>query len=371
MKEQKAKSPLKATTRLIGLIINGIVLGVYFMALLSPYLSPRISQVPAFLNLGFLILLFLLMVLWLYYLIFRRWRYLILYTVVILISSGYILNTFPLNFGKGLRADRDLRVMTYNVIEFTQKDETTGEPLAAKFILEKGADIVALQEAGYYTRGKKNEELLKNFFGKQYPYIHSAKGKSQALLSKYPILYVDEIEYSSIGNGTHAYIIQLPNNRTLLAVNNHMESYVLKDKEIEKYKDYIRDFKPKEIPKQLLEVKRRLGPKLNQRAYAAEIVKKEVERLRLKYEPDYVIIMGDLNDTPMSYTYQQLKSGYQDAFAQTGLGMKVSYNEPFMPFRIDHLFYDGALKATGSEIPSKRKYSDHNPLIVDFQYVNK
>lgn len=69
----------------------------------------------------------------------------------------------------------------------------------------------------------------------------------------------------------------------------------------------------------------------------------------------------------MSYTYQQLKNGMNDAYAETGLVLGI-YNERLMPFRIDHLFYQGNLKAIGSSIPKYKSHGDHNPLIVDFRW---
>lgn len=367
-KEKQNASTLRKGTRIIWLLVNCAFILCYFVAMLSPYLSPRVSQIPAFLNLGFFLLLFLLIILWIYHLITRNWKYLVLYSVIILLSSGYILNYFPLHLGKKLTAERDLRIMTYNVMCMGEREKSSGERLAARFILEKGADIVALQEAYLFQKGMTNKEALVSLFGNQYPFIHSIKGKGQVILSKYEILYHDNIDYESLGNGSQAYILQLPNDKTMLLVNNHMESYMIREDELNKYKGYIKDFKIKQLPQQILEVKRRLGPKLNQRAYAAEVVKKEIINLVKSYEPDIVVVLGDLNDTPMSYTYQQMRGVYRDAFAETGFGISPSFNEPLMPFRIDHLFYDGPIRAVGSSLPTKKDYSDHNPLIVDFKW---
>lgn len=369
MREQRNKSrSLHFTARFFGLLLNGAFILLYLLALTSPYLSPCVSQIPAFFNLGFFVFLPVLIVLFFVCLFARRWKYVLVYLFLILISSNYIAAYHPLHCGKKLTADRDIRIMTYNVEGLSMKDSETGESLAARYILEKGADIVALQEA-YLTSGvTANTEKLRRIFGKQYPFIHSSK-KGQAILSKYEILHKDEIEYPALGNGSFAYILKVNGDKKMLLVNNHLESYVLRDKELEKYKGYIKEFRLREFPKQMLEIKRRLGPKLNQRAVTAQIVRKEVEALQKEHKVEYAVVLGDLNDTPKSYTYQQIKNGFRDAFKETGCGIKPSYNEPFMPFRIDHLFYSGELKAVGSEIPHKKKFSDHNPLIVDFKWL--
>lgn len=369
MKEKiNKRKPLHFTANFFELLLNSAFILLYILALTSPYLSPCVSQIPAFLNLAFIVLLPILIILFLFCLFARRWRYVAVYLILILASSNYIAAYHPLHCGKKLTADRDIRIMTYNVEGLSMKDKETGESLAARYILDKGADIVALQETYIMTKGTTNTEELKKIFGKQYPFIHSS-AKGQAILSKFEILHKDEIEYPALGNGSFAYILKVKEGKTMLLVNNHLESYVLRDQELEKYKGYIKEFKLREFPKQMLEIKRRLGPKLNQRAVSAESVRKEVDAICKEHEVDYVVVLGDLNDTPKSYTYQQVKNGFRDAFKETGCGIKPTYNEPFMPFRIDHLFYTGDMKAVGSEIPHKKKYSDHNPLIVDFKWV--
>lgn len=366
-KKKKQYTPIGLTARMIELGLNILLLLLYGTALISPYVSPMVTQVPAFLNLAFAVILVLLLVVWIAYLIIKRWKYFALYSFVLLLSSGYILTYIPIHFGKGLKTERDLRVMTYNVRGFLSENENK-ERLAALLINESDADIVAIQECNVYPDRKGNNRRLKALT-KKYPFRHVYPGKTLAVISKYPILYTEAIEYPSVSNGSYAYLIELPDDKKLLLVNNHMESYSLHFNEKERYKDYLREFSLKQLPQQALEIKRRLGPQLNQRAYAAERVQVEVRKLIEKYEPDCTIVLGDLNDTPMSYTYWQLRNGMKDAYARTGLGLGVSFNDKYLPFRIDHIFYEGGLKAIGGKIPSYPEHSDHNPLIADFKII--
>lgn len=355
---------LRTTTQVVELIPNLVFLAVYIGAMLAPHISPTKTQIPAFLNLGFGVILMALVVLWIFYLLRRKWVYFGVYSAVILLSWGYIFSYFPVNFGHPLDEKHDLRVMTYNVMGF-EKRGSDGKPLVLDLIGEYNADILALQEANWYPDHSSATRKLKSLL-KKYPYIHVHK--SQAFASKYPIRGMEEIEYDSYSNGSYAYLVALPDNRLVMVVNNHMESYSLNHEEKEEYKDYLRDLRLRDLPKQFMAVKRRLGPSLNQRAYAAECVNAELRDLQEKYKPDLTIVLGDLNDTPMSYTYKQLRNEMRDAYADTGLGLGVSYNDRWMPFRIDHLFYEGKAKAIGSEIPKHKNHSDHNPLIVDFNW---
>ena len=355
---------LNTTFRAIELIPNLLFMALYILAVLSPFISPLKTQIPAFLNLAFPLILAGLVLLWLFYLLRRKWIYFGCYTALFLLPSSYIFTYFPIHFNKGLQKEHDLRVMSYNVQSFLGRDEA-GTLLAPQLIKSYDPDILALQEANLYPDQFPTDGKLRSLFS-SYPYRHVHK--TQAILSKLPIKAVEDIEYESSHNGSCGYLIELEKGGTLLLVNNHLESYSLNSSEVEEYKGYIKDFSIRDLPRQFMKVKRRLGPRLNQRASVAGKVRKDVEKLQSKYQPEITIIVGDLNDTPMSYTYSQLRSRMRDAYSETGLGLSVSFNERLMPFRIDHLFYEGEIKAIGSSIPKYKLYSDHNPLIVDFKW---
>lgn len=355
---------LNTTFRAIELLPNLLFMALYILAVLSPFISPLKTQIPAFLNLAYPLFLAGLVLLWLFYLLRRKWIYFGCYSALFLFSSGYIFCYFPIHFGRGLEKEHDLRVMSYNVQSFLGRDEQQ-QLLAPQLIKSYDPDILALQEANLYPDQYPTDEKLKHLF-ESYPYRHVHK--TQAILSKYPIKKVENINYQSEHNGSCAYLIELKEGCTLLIVNNHLESYSLNSSEVEEYKGYIKKFKLTDLPQQFLKVKRRLGPRLNQRAAIAKQVCMDIEQLQEKHQPEVTIVVGDLNDTPMSYTYSQLRSGLRDAYSETGLGLSTSFNERLMPFRIDHLFYEGKIKAIGSSIPKYKLYSDHNPLIVDFKW---
>ena len=364
MRKDRTISLLNTTFRAIELIPNLLFIVLYILAVLSPFISPLKTQIPAFLNLAYPLLLAGLLLLWLFYLLRRKWLYFGCYTLLFILSIGYIFSYFPIHFGKGLKKEYDLRVMSYNVQSFLGRDEE-GTLLAPQLIKSYDPDILALQEANLYPDQFPTDGKLRSLFS-SYPYRHVHK--TQALLSKFPIKAVEDIEYESPHNGSCGYLIELKEGCTLLLVNNHLESYSLNSSEVEEYKGYIKDFSIRDLPQQFIKVKRRLGPRLNQRAGVASKVRKDVEKLQSEYQPQVTIVVGDLNDTPMSYTYSQLRSRMRDAYSETGLGLSVSFNERLMPFRIDHLFYEGEIKAIGSSIPKYKLYSDHNPLIVDFKW---
>ena len=74
-----------------------------------------------------------------------------------------------------------------------------------------------------------------------------------------------------------------------------------------------------------------------------------------------VILCGDFNDTPNSYTYNILSSEMNDAFRVSGNGFGKTYTGPFPSFRIDYIFHDrGILSRSYTTI--REKLSDHFPV---------
>ena len=75
----------------------------------------------------------------------------------------------------------------------------------------------------------------------------------------------------------------------------------------------------------------------------------------------YLIIMGDFNDTPISYAHRTIQGDLVDAFAESGRGMGVTYNQNFFWFRIDNILHSPNMTAFNCSV-DKVSYSDHYPL---------
>jgi endonuclease/exonuclease/phosphatase family metal-dependent hydrolase len=91
-------------------------------------------------------------------------------------------------------------------------------------------------------------------------------------------------------------------------------------------------------------------------------VAKLVEHIRKSPWP--VVYCGDLNDTPMSYSYHLLrKAGLEDAFVESGQGIGDTYIGDLPSFRIDHILHGGPFAAWGFRtLPDE--LSDHRAIIT-------
>ena len=97
------------------------------------------------------------------------------------------------------------------------------------------------------------------------------------------------------------------------------------------------------------------------RAAQAKLVKSHSET-----SPYPTILCGDLNDTPISYTYAHLSSGLKDAFYERGTGIGTTYSGKIPFLRIDYIFSSPVVKALTFQV-IKEDYSDHYPIAALFE----
>ena len=90
-------------------------------------------------------------------------------------------------------------------------------------------------------------------------------------------------------------------------------------------------------------------------------------RARIARSPYPVLLAGDLNDPPYSYTYDQLADELQNAWATTGLGPGFTYNGRLPGLRIDQQFAGPQWQVRACRVHREIKWSDHFPVEALYQ----
>ena len=83
---------------------------------------------------------------------------------------------------------------------------------------------------------------------------------------------------------------------------------------------------------------------------------------RVLRSPYPVLLAGDFNDLPYSYTYDQLADHLQNAWASAGLGIGATYHGQLPCLRIDQQFASAQWQVLGCRVHQEIKWSDHYPL---------
>jgi endonuclease/exonuclease/phosphatase family metal-dependent hydrolase len=266
--------------------------------------------------------------------------------------------------------------MSYNVKLFGLYD-TEDKKLRQKkkneilqFIKNEQPDIVCFQEY-FYDKSKKlnfntTDTLLsilklkdKNF---HFEYFTASRNDEffygMATFSKYKMVGkgIVEMPDSSV---IATYIDFKHKNDTVRVYNCHLASVHFENEDYEMGKQLM--INPMNDPKWQKKAKI-LYSKLK---LASEVRKKQTRVLKqhLKNCPHYIIVCGDLNDSPASFAYNQIASNLKDAFRESGTGLGKTYlGETFPNFRIDYILHDRAYKSYGYTICDQISISDHYPI---------
>ena len=95
------------------------------------------------------------------------------------------------------------------------------------------------------------------------------------------------------------------------------------------------------------------------RALQANYIRRQIEQ-----SPYPVIVCGDFNDNPMSYTYFRLSRDRSDSFVEAGSGFGATYSFLWPMLRIDYILYPERFRAVMHKT-LKVRYSDHYPIVAD------
>jgi endonuclease/exonuclease/phosphatase (EEP) superfamily protein YafD len=148
---------------------------------------------------------------------------------------------------------------------------------------------------------------------------------------------------------------------TVIVVNNHFESCHLNQEDRRQYRQILKGEMAHDSVRaesQLLMVK--LAEANSVRSSQVEAVCDYVDQFLDDYP---VIVCGDFNDNPISFSRYMVAKRLRDCFVETGRGVGLSYNQKAFSFRIDHIFCSSDITPYQCLVDSKMDASDHFPMV--------
>ena len=265
-----------------------------------------------------------------------------------------------------------IKVMSYNVHGFngrgSERDPQASEDIIAFFRKTK-PDILCLQEDCGNTQKQIQEKMDSIFphneraiFGEDY----DRTGIS--IYTRFPIIKKEIIRYESKGNGSCAFFLNI-NGKTVVVVNNHFESNCLTADDKSKYKALLKgDIEGDSAKTDSRYIAGKLAEASRKRAPQADAVHKYVENIGKKYP---VIVTGDFNDNPISYTRRVMAQGLTDCYVETARGLGLSYNQKGFYVRIDNIMCTDHFTPYNCYVEDKLRASDHNPIVCWLKFGYK
>jgi len=358
-------------------VINIVVVLLYLSACLIPFLPAGKFWMIAILGLIFPLLAALVIVCFFIWLAFRsKWSYLSL--IAILLSWQQLSVIVGINSSNKFnysKTNKTLRVLSWNVSSWgeTNKSQTNPAnygPLTLELIRHQKADILCLQEFWDKKAPHSSYSVIEAFKEMGYLYSYFVKShlenKNQkmgvAIISKYPIVDSSKLYFGKDDFAEHLISVDIQfHNQRIRILTTHLQSVRFDNSE------YTALRKIKQKDETGLKDSRTIVHKLKT-AYSYRGAEADLVQQKIKESTYPVIICGDFNDVPNSYTYFTIKHNLQDAFLKkgTGLGRTFQYLSPTL--RIDYIFADKKFKV---EQYSRLKvpYSDHYPIIADLNPI--
>lgn len=360
------------------------ILLLYLIASYAMYVSPAEWWPVGFFSLIYPYLLALLVVLTLLSVLIRI-RYIWFGLLALVLSFNTILNIIPLrekaNFSNS-RDIKDVRLMSWNIRRFTPYYQDYFDPKnnnidAILSEVEKyDPDIICFQE--FFTTKKDNERTIsqiRKLGYKYYVFARHTNNKAAAIeegniiFSKFPIIRKSGIERAqelSIAWEEPVFADVLVDEDTIRVGTFHLESYGFAKRE---YEDLAKIHDQND---ENLQSSRNIFGKMRyafrQRGKQAEMLRDEIKR-----SPYPLVVCGDLNDVPSSYSYVTVRGKLNDAFLEQGAGLGKTFMSgrsrllTWMPtLRIDYVFSDKSFEIKQFSL-SNGSLSDHRGVITDFQ----
>jgi len=322
--------------------INAIVAILLVISFILPYVSPKTSPTLSILSLAVSPLILINLLFFVYYVI--RLKKKALLSGLILCIAYFHFNPFFEFSSEGdtSKYDNKLTLLSYNVRLFNAYEENPKEKdvpkIISELIKEQQPDIICIQE--YY----REHEVDFSDYPYQYTYFKRRITKlGHAIFSKYPLINQGAFDFlESNNNGIYADVIV--NGDTLRLYNLHLQSMRITPT-VSSLQEGNKDRLRKRIARTFVKQQEQVSQVLAHKA-------------RSKYP---VLLTGDLNNTPFSYTYKELQKEMKDTFIERGNGLGTTYSFDSYPMRIDYIFTSNDFEVLKFKT-IRKTFSDHYPI---------
>lgn len=349
---------------MVGKFFTSIFLGANLLSLFllwaccaTTWVDPAFHPRMAVVGLIFPFFLFLNLLFLPFWLLFRP-RMLVVPVVGMAVCGGYVLDYFPVTLFSHEVSDNEdvVTVMQWNAYDFHSfPRDSIGAGFS--YLEESGADIICLQEYGFQNR--RFQEFHDSLRARGY---NLWQGNTlRCIMTRYPILACDTVKAETLRhNGTEAYHL-LMDGDTVTVVNAHLECYRFTEGDKDEYVSMLNQRSKSKFKREVLFLLQKLSSSSRNRALQTQALADYLDRLP---KGRRVILCGDFNETPISYSYQTVSRRLRNVFRACGKGIGITFREEKFPVRIDHIFCSRDWDCVSVRIDHSMTASDHYPVVA-------
>ena len=344
----------------------------------------------------FLLATALFMLLWL----FIKKRFLLVSFVALIAAYGPATLYCPVVWGENTdeTAENRLKVLTYNTYNWgsgngggTDRENFTR---LLDYLHGQKADVMCLQESAPSTQIK---ELFDSIFadGPRY-YMDTVSapasgGLTITLISLFPIKRKQRIEIHSKGNNAAVFWVEMPKGKggrkaqTLCIVNCHLETMGMSMKEKDEFSSAMHGMAHGHAEKDSLRslshfLIGKISAASQTRAPQADIVSDFVARQLTEHPEIPLLVCGDFNDIPHSYTHYRIQhpqllnpagsddiKPLTDCYQAAAFGPGYTIYQNAMRVRIDNILCSQHFNPIHTMTDRSIRLSDHFPVIATLE----
>lgn len=310
--------------------------------------------------------------------LYRRRKKFLLSFIVILIGIPHLNAFLPVRIGRIFNktefseSKNKLKILSFNVRAFNAykwySDSRTSRSII-NLIRSENPDIICLQEYLTNPRSDNKTDNILNLFSKTpYYFIHNSlpnrinSGNGIATFSRFPIINKGSMSFRNTSNEA-IFTDVLFSGDTIRIYNNHLQSVRFHERNYA-FLDTLRLNYDEEDIREIVDISMKLKTAYLKRAEQVDTIS-----LHIQNSPYPVIVCGDFNDTPISYTYHKMSKGLRDAFISSGRGSGNTYHGIFPSYRIDYILHSKDFYSLLFE-KVKVELSDHYPIICILDLKN-
>ncbi len=368
--EKKIRKGKQYFANRVAMLCNHFAVATLLISYLAPQVSPENFWFIAFFGLAYPLLVIINIAFVVYWTIqFKKKAF---YSLIVILCGWSLVHRYvQLNDEQDLEKSKKLiKIMSYNVKVFDLYNWSHNIETRAKIfdlISDESSDIMCFQE--FFSRDSSRynnlDTLLKFQKAKNVHVEYTSHARllqhfGIATFTSYPIISKGKVDFGYRSNNICIYTDIKIDDDTIRVYNMHLQSIAFSRDDYKYAEELQKDIEAEDIERSK-NILKRLKLAFEKRAAQADLIEQSIAS-----SPYPVIVCGDFNDTPASYTYNTISKNLIDSFIESGNGFGKSYVGAFPSFRIDYILHSNKFQSYNFQT-IRKELSDHFPVITNLE----